>query len=71
MTKKKISTEEAIKTLTEKGIDLRSDFHTLAGSQVDLLISVMQSHTYRAPPADRRNGSAARYFFPLSRKMTA
>lgn len=59
----KLTTAGAIAAATAAGIDLKADFHTLSSSQVDHLLGLRRLHGYRAPAANRRNGSPARYFF--------
>lgn len=52
---------EALEVFTRCAIDPQADFHTLASSQVDQLLTEADRMQYRKPKA--ANGSRGRYFF--------
>lgn len=70
---RKLTSEECIELLEQMGWvfgpDAR-DVYTLSMSEVDVLQGVYKLARYTAPPGNKRNGSAMRYFYEHLRRVS-
>ena len=66
-----MSRTEARAILAACNVPLGADFHTLPASAVDSLMEHARAHRYKAPAANRRNGSPGRYWHAYLQRRAA